>query len=254
MIPCVTPPPLCDDRRPSAAIVEVSRPRSPHKRPPPVLPRRREPSLDPRLRGETARGSATGRYRPHSSPPPRRRPGPSWGTTVTQDSASSLRPSHLDPGLRRGGARDAACTMLFVDIVPAARKEMAPPRRRPGPSWGTVVTKDSAPSRRPSQLDPGLRRGGARDAACTMLFVDIVPAARKEVAPPRRRPGPSWGTVVTQDSAPSLRPSHLDPGLRRGGARDAACTMLFVDIVPATRKEDDTTPAKAGAQLGDGGN
>jgi len=197
MIPCVTPPPLCNARCASATLLQgIARP-PPHKRRRPVLPRRREPRLDPRLRGETARGLSAERNRPASSPPPRRRPGPSWGTVVTQDSTSSQRPPHLDPGLRRGGAIGATYTMLFVDIVQAARKEMAPPRRRPGPSWGTVVT---------------------------------------------------------QDSASSQRPSHLDPGRRRGGARDAACTMLFVDIVPAARKGDGTTPAKAGAQLGDGGN
>ena len=127
-----------------------------------------------------------------------------------------------------------------------------PPRRRPGSSWGAVVTKDSAPSLRPSHLGPGLRRGGARDGACTMLSVWKGPPPHS--TPPRRRPGPSWGTTVTKDIASSQRPSHLDPGLRRGGARDAACTMLFVDIVPAARKGDGTTPAKAGAQLGDGGN
>ncbi len=149
--------------------------------------------------------------------PPRRRPGPNWGTVVTKDIASSQRPPHLGPGLRRGGARDAVCTMLFVDIVPAARKEMAPPRRGPGPSWETVVTNDSAPSLRPSHLGPGLRRGGERDAACTMLIVDIVPAARKEMAPPRRRPGPSWGTVVMKGCTSSRQPPQLDPGLRRGG-------------------------------------
>ena len=40
---------------------------------------------------------------PALNPPPRRRPGPNWGTVEAAGSASLLRLSQLGPGLRRGG-------------------------------------------------------------------------------------------------------------------------------------------------------
>jgi len=175
---------------------KVSRPRSSQAPPPLVLPRRREPRLDPRLRGETTPRALPGRH-----------------PTTPQ-----------------------------------------PPRRRPGPSWGTVVTKDSAPSRRPYQLDPGLRRGGARDAACTMLFVDIVQAARKGDGTTPAKAGAQLGDggnkghrVVTATSPPGPRPP---PGRCKGcGLHDAICRYST-----SCPQGDGTTPARAGAQLGDGGN
>jgi len=39
------------------------------------------------------------------TPPPRRRPGPNWGASVTEDRSPLLQPFQLDPGLRRGGVR-----------------------------------------------------------------------------------------------------------------------------------------------------
>ena len=67
----------------------------------PAKPRTLPETLDPRLRGGTGTG---GGARLLQVPPPRRRPGSSWGTVVTQDGASLLRPFQLGPGLRRGGA------------------------------------------------------------------------------------------------------------------------------------------------------
>ncbi len=129
-----------------------------------------------------------------------------------------------------------------------------PPRRRPGPSWGTTVTKDIASSQRPSHLGPGLRRGGARDAACAMLFVDIVPAARKGDGTTPAKAGAQLGDdgnegqrIVTATFPPGPRPP---PGRCKGcGLHDAICRYRT-----SCPQGDGTTPAKAGAQLGDGGN
>ncbi len=89
--------------------------------------------------------------------------------------------------------------------------------------------------------------------------------------PPRRRPGPSWGTEVVTRCPPLPRHSQLGPGLRQGGAAGWAAgraDLVFSALriqekgrLPArsglTFWSVDTpksTPAKAGAQLGDRGN
>ena len=45
----------------------------------------------------------------------------------------------------------------------------------------------------------------------------VLEFLRSRRHPPRRRPGPNWGTLLTDDSASSLPPFQLGPGLRRGG-------------------------------------
>ncbi len=85
------------------------------------------------------------------------------------------------------------------------------PRPSPGWCWG-VGRRDaqilsSAPGKSKkkaaSQQEPAQRSG------------QWIPQN-----PPRRRPGPSWGTEVTTCCPPLLQPSQLGPGLRRGGAGD----------------------------------
>jgi hypothetical protein len=45
-----------------------------------------------------------------------------------------------------------------------------------------------------------------------------------QAAPPRRRPGPNWETLLTKDDASLLPPCELGPGLRRGGG--------YAEVVP----------------------
>ena len=167
-------------------------------------------------------------------------------------------PISAPPFSREGGSPDwmpaFAGKQLDVRCQDARPTTPQPPRRRPGPSWGATVTKDSTSSRRPSYLNPGLRRGGARDAACTMLIVDIVPAARKRDGTTPAKAGAQLGDggnagqrVVTATFPPGPRPP---PGRCKGcGLHDAICRYST-----SCPQGDGTTPAKAGAQLGDGGN
>ena len=73
--------------------------------------------------------------------------------------------------------------------------------------------------------------------------------------PPRRRPGPSWGTLPTEVCASLLRPFNWAPAFAgvvgkevgvRAGSLPLRGTSLVVRVLPKT-----TTPAEAGAQLGD---
>ena len=77
-------------------------------------PRSPPETLGPRLRGGTRGGRGGGIGERESlwsgaltpkTPPPRRRPGPNWGASVTEDRSPLLQPFQLDPGLRRGGVR-----------------------------------------------------------------------------------------------------------------------------------------------------
>ena len=193
MIPCVTPPPLCDDRRPSAALVEVSRARFPHKRPP-VLPRRREPRLDARLRGETARRALPGRPPHHPTTTPAKA-----GAQLGGDGNEGQRvvTATSPPGPRPPPGRCDRCDLH--DAI--CRYSISRPQ-----GDGTTPAKAGA------QLGNG---GNAGQRVVTMTF----PVG------PRPPPGRCERSDLHHPVHPQTPPAPFP-----------------------------TTPAKAGAQLGDDGN
>ncbi|MEG8018083.1 hypothetical protein [Sphingomonas sp. LR55] len=84
-----------------------------------------------------------------------------------------------------------AITPLF--LVPSRTRGPRSNKHRPILSWGPASA--------------GERLGGA------LCHGPTAPSP----TPPRRRPGPSWGTAITTHSPPLPQPFQLSPGLRRGG-------------------------------------
>jgi len=58
----------------------------------------------------------------------------------------------------------------------------SPPRRRPGPSWGTLLTEGCDLLPGPFQLGPGLRRGGRRSWVALTSTIPLEP----RLVPPAR--------------------------------------------------------------------
>ncbi len=163
-----------------------------------VLPRRRESRLGPRLRGGTVLWCGC-----CLQLPPRRRPGPSWGTLPTEVCASLLWPFQLGPGLRRGGRKGGGSP----GWVPAFAGEHpcvagAAYNCHPGGGRG-----------------PG---GGRCQLRSALRYSDLSNRA------------PAFAGVVRKGAG------------RRAGSLPLRGNSLLVRVLPKT-----TTPAEAGAQLGD---
>jgi len=117
-----------------------------------------------------------------------------------------------------------------------------------GPGGEQSLAAPSASSQQPSQLDPGLRRGGAQgmssaDRATGMIGEDPIGERRSAAPDAPQFPGEGRGPVGEQPladpGASSQQPSQLDPGLRRGTASvadladlaDRAARLAKADLV-----------------------
>ena len=253
MIPCVTPPPLCNARCASATLLQgIARP-PPHKRRRPVLPRRREPRLDPRLRGETARRALPGRTPHHPTTTPAKA-----GAQLGDDGNAGQRvvTATFPPGPRPPAGRCKGCCLH--DAI--CRYRTSRPQgdgttpAKAGAQLGDggnagqhVVTTTSPPGPRPP---PGrCDRCDLHDAICRYSTGrpqgdGTTPA---KAGAQLGDDGNAGQRIVTATFPPGPRPP---PGRCKGcGLHDAICRYST-----SCPQGDGTTPAKAGAQLGDGGN
>ena len=117
-----------------------------------------------------------------------------------------------------------------------------------GPVGERPLADSSASSHQPSQLDPGLRRGGAEgmssvDRATGMIGEDPIGERRSAAPDAPQFPGEGRGPVgehsLADPNASSQQPSQRDPGLRRGTASvadladlaDRAARLAKADLV-----------------------
>ena len=91
------------------------------------------------------------------------------------------------PPRRRGPRNQAALPIAAAGPPPPRGNGRAPstittPRRRPGSSWETLLTKRSPRLLQPPQLDPGLRRGGIGYGARLVREMTATPTSAGERA------------------------------------------------------------------------